>query len=396
MNILFVTPVFLERNIEGSGMPIAIYRMAKALKQAGDNPMIVTGGNRDKYEIFYDIPVWRVNTDKVSCCSNKIINIVKECAIRNYILQQKVNDICKKNEIDIIQYAGNNGTGMFHNLDIPAVMRVSSYYKLVFSDYTTLTKGEVNLHSLFERLAMKRMNHIYCPSLLLADYLGKEINRKCKVIETIFYIEDIQEDISVYERKLEGKSYILYYGALIPRKGVLLIADIADRVLNKYQECNIVVIGHDVDVAGKSVIKMMREKIGSRYKDRFIFLPSLSHEKLYPVIKGAEFVMLPSYMENVSNACMEAMALGKIVIGSKGASFEQLIVDEENGFLMERGNSEDLYRCVCKALELSNDDKRKMGEKAKKRVDMLKPEASVPKLQKYYKAIINAYRAKQH
>lgn len=392
MNILFVTPGFLERTIKGSGMPIAIFRIAKALKQAGDNPMIVTGGHRNKYEIFHGIPVWRVNTDKGGNDKNKLLNIVNECVTRNYLLQQKVNDICRDNEIDIIQYAGNNGTGMFHYLDIPAIMRVSSYYKLFFADYMTFSKGEVQLHSLFERLAMKRMNHIYCPSQLLADYLEKEIKRKCKVIETIFYIEDIQEDVSVYEDRLKGKSYILYYGTLSPRKGVFLIADIADRVLNKYQECYLVIIGNDLTIADGSVIKLMKEKIGSRFQNRVIFIPALNHDRLYPIIKGAAVVLSPSYMENISNSCMEAMAFGKVVIGARGSSYEQLITNGENGFLMARGSSEDLYKCICMALELPDDEKRKMSEKAKNRVDILKPEISVPKLRKYYRAIINAYK----
>lgn len=394
MNILFVTPSFLERNIKGSGMPIAIFRMAKALKQVGDNPMIVTGGNRNKYEIFYDIPVWRVNTDRVINWDNKLLNMVNECAIKNYFLQQKVKDICKNNEIDIIQYAGNNGTGMFHNLDIPAVMRVSSYYKMFFSDYMTFTKGEVQLHSLFERLAMKRMNHIYCPSQLLADYLEKEIKRKCKVIETIFYIEDVQEDVSVYEDRLIGKSYILYYGTLSPRKGVFLIADIADRLLKKYQEYYLVIVGTDLTVEEGSVMKLMKERIGKTFQNRVIFLPALNHEKLYPIIKGADIVLLPSYMENISNSCMEAMALKKVVIGARDSSCEQLIISGENGFLMEKGSSEDLYRCICMALELPDDEKRKIGENAKNRVDILKPEVSVPKLRKYYRTIIHAYRKK--
>lgn len=392
MNILFVTPAFLERDIKGAGMPIAIYRIAKALKQAGDNPMIVTGGHRNKYEIFYGIPVWRVNTSIGRDSENKFISMIKECVHANYILQQKVNDICRNNDIDIIQYAGNNGTGMFHHIDVPAVMRVSSYYKMFFSDYMTFTKGEVKLHSLFERLAMKRMNHIYCPSQLLADYLEKEIKRKCKVIETIFYIEDIQEDISVYESKFKGKNYILYYGTLSPRKGVFLIADIADRVLEKYKDCSLVIIGNDMTVADGSVVKLMREKIGNRFQNRVFFLPALSHERLYPIIREAAVVLSPSYMENISNSCMEAMALGKVVIGARGSSYEQLITSGENGLLMEIGSSEDLYRCICTALELPEDKKRSIGEKAKKRVDILRPEVSVPKLQKYYKAIIHAYK----
>ncbi len=44
-------------------------------------------------------------------------------------------------------------------------------------------------------------------------------------------------------------------------------------------------------------------------------------------------LFLPSRIDNLTNTCIESMALGKVVIGTQGAIFEQLIEDGVNCFL---------------------------------------------------------------
>lgn len=396
MNILLVTPVFLGRDIKGSGMPMAIYRIAEGLKKMGENPLIVTGGNEEKYEIFHGIPLWRVKTERMNIFfSEKKANIVEKCVLENFILQRKVNELCKQIKIDIIQYAGNNGTGMFHSriaIKVPAVMRVSSYYKLSYAGSETYSKREILLHSFFERLAMKRMDGIYCPSSVMADYLTNEIKRKVSVIETPFYIEEGSEDASYVRSKMKNKKYMLYFGSVNPQKGVLVLAKAANKILERYRNYYIVIIGNDFIVNEKSVKDIMKKQIHEDFLDRFLLFPAMEHRRLYPFIKSAEVILQPSYMENLSNACMEAMAFGKIVIGTIGASYEQLITDGVNGFLIKRGSAADLYRSVCRAMDLTEAEKKRMGILAQKRIEKMKPEISIKKLLQYYNSIFREIR----
>ncbi len=47
-------------------------------------------------------------------------------------------------------------------------------------------------------------------------------------------------------------------------------------------------------------------------------------------------------MDNFPNACIEAMYFSKVVIGTDGASFEQLITHGKNGLLCRIGDSPDV------------------------------------------------------
>lgn len=125
---------------------------------------------------------------------------------------------------------------------------------------------------------------------------------------------------------------------------------------------------------------------------RIIIWSALPHKQLYPIIRGADFVVLPSLMDNLPNACIEAMYFEKVVVGTEGASFEQLITHTKNGFLCEIGNSEDLYKKMMMAVYLTPQEKQQMGVLAGKRISRLKPEVAVKKLLRLYEYVMENHQ----
>ena len=83
------------------------------------------------------------------------------------------------------------------------------------------------------------------------------------------------------------------------------------------------------------------------------------------------------------------MSLQKIVIASKNASFEQLIVDGENGFLCEKDCAEAFINTINKVLSLPMDEKRKIENKAKTTISRLDPDVVYANFLKYYQAVID-------
>jgi glycosyltransferase involved in cell wall biosynthesis len=123
------------------------------------------------------------------------------------------------------------------------------------------------------------------------------------------------------------------------------------------------------------------------FVDRLILLENLPHSRLYPVIEGARLVALPSLIDNMPNSCLEAMGIGKVVIGTEGASFEELISDGVNGFLVRPNDPEALADKLIAAWE----DPRlnEMSMAAKQRMRDFAPEQTVSSLLAYYAEIAN-------
>ena len=124
------------------------------------------------------------------------------------------------------------------------------------------------------------------------------------------------------------------------------------------------------------------------FKSRVIYFTEQPHTHLMPVISGAHCVLMPSRIENFPNACVEAMALNKIVIGTKGVSFEQLINDEINGFLCENANPTDLLSVIEKVVNLPVEKKKEIELNAGETIKRLHPDITIKKLIDYYQSIL--------
>lgn len=93
-------------------------------------------------------------------------------------------------------------------------------------------------------------------------------------------------------------------------------------------------------------------------------------------------------MENLSNACIETMGLGQIVLGCDGASFEQLIIDGVNGALCKIGDTESFINKIFCLLDYCEDKMIEMRKNALISIERLKPEYVTKQLVQYYEKMI--------
>lgn len=387
MNILFVTGGFAndERETAMGGMPYAVYKSALGMQQLGHKVRILTIGSRERYWVYQGVNVLSIRaqngTEEKSAFSNFCDIWRREWKIRSTI--QKLN---MKENIDIIQYTGWFGIGLLHSMNIPAVMRVSSYTRVqLANNFSGMQKLMLEC---VEYMAAKRMNFIFAPSRIMANGIEKDVRRKVAVIETPFFQNDIEFDDHIYQVKLKDKKYILFFGRMSVDKGILTIRDVLYKVLSEYKDVYFVFIGNSSTVDGVKIESELA-RAAKNYKNRIIFGGMLPKERLFPIIQNSEFVLMPSLADNFPNACAEAMSLGKIVIGTNGSSLEQFIKDGENGLLATPGDADSLYSCIIKALEMKDERRQYISRQAKKRVKQLNLNTYSKKMEGIYKKILD-------
>lgn len=395
MNILFVAYKFPDKNepLTG-GFPAYLYRVSLALIEMGHKPVILAGGRRNDRWVHKGIEIIRVKTNDFDSGDDSL-NFIISSYLKSYQLNRAIKKLEAKMKIDIIQFTSLEGTALWHYGKTPAVMRLSSYAKTYYSseNYVTYARKYVNAMAWIERQASKRCNAVFAPCKINADNFGADTKRNVHVIETPF-IEDVDfYDDTYVETDLKDKKYALFFGVLHVIKGVQVIGECLQEFLEKNKDYYFVFVGSAKVIYGENAVRMLKRCAGP-CADRVIALPMLMHEQLYPIIQNADFVVLPSLMENLSNACIEAMYFGRVVIGTDGASFDQLIRHKVNGLLCKIGNSDDLLEKMQMAVALSDDEKREMGEKAKARIDKLKPEYVVRKLLRFYECVIENSKEK--
>jgi len=395
MRIGFATVEYVTESSFDGGLSNYLHRVCLSLKAMGHEPIIFVTAKMDELLVHDGIEVHRVKKylSKFINCVNKItfnkIDTSLNRLLQSWYINKKIKEVNLEKHIDLVQYTNLSGLGFFRIKSIPSVIRLSGHTRLshLAGGYRKKTNSELRQEVRMEQLALKRVDAVFGPSKFVAEIIQKEIQRPVSVIETPYLMESLQFDMSIVEGALLNKKYLLFFGTIGLIKGVDIIGDIIFELFQKYPDMLFVFAGKDNgEINGLSMMGHLRKK-AEKYNNRIVYLGKIRHEQLYPVINKAYAVVLPSRIDNLPNTCIEAMALKKIVIGAKGSSFEQLIIDGENGFLCESENPESLMKTIDKVMVLDPLKMKAIGEKAKERTNELRPEKVVKQLLEYYDSI---------
>lgn len=388
MTILFVTPYLRKRGEtpKGGGLEAYLLRVAGALGKLGHTPIVLALGASDVHYYEDGIEFIFIKCHFPINFGDSVFGMMCQKIEQSLVINRAVTGLLKKREIDIIQFPQTFGTAACYFKQTPAVMRLSSYAKTYFVN--RYTRSQLCIESFLERLGAKRCNAVFAPSNVVADAFSKDIHRKVSVIESPFWNDVAEYDNSIYQKNLFGKKYVLFIGRLSIEKGIVEITEVIYQFFEANSDYYFVCCGDDDSINGRSTLHALKKAAGC-FKDRVIHLKTIPHKTLYPVMQHADFVICPSRMENLSNACMEAMYFGRVAIGTNGTSYEQLIKDGVNGLLCKPESSKDLLDKMNKTAAMSKNEKARMGKNAQKRIERLAPKYTVNELLRYYQYVID-------
>lgn len=187
---------------------------------------------------------------------------------------------------------------------------------------------------------------------------------------------------------LRAGDYLLYFGRLERRKGVHILGAALPPVLEAHPTLKAVFVGEDLLYDGRPMADVIRE-LNPRHANRLIFLPRMAQRELFPIIRGARLVVLPSLWENLANTCLEAMQLGRPVVATWGCGFEEVIEDGVSGYLAQPGDAEALATRILAALADSATAEQ-VGEAARRRAAEFSIDAMAAHLVDYYHHLLDS------
>ena len=390
MYIIFVTAFFAaNKNVPLAGMPTYLYKMSKYLSERGHIVEIVAGAGFNKRWTYKGITVHNCATPQE--LEGNVFSISRKILQRDLVFQKKLRKLDKNRKIDIVQYAGWSGVGCLHSLKCPGILRLSTYSCVQHKESEIF--HNVECYSFWERMAGRRVNGILSPSKVLGEQFGRDIHKKVFIMETP-YDSHVEEDNSLFEDRLLGKEYVLFYGQASKEKGFEVIQGMMFEFLEKNKSAYFVVAGWNAPQADGDSINVLRNKL-EKNAERFIYLGPINQSFLFPIIRKAKCVLIPSLIDNLPNSCIEALYLGQIVVGTYGTSLEQLVQNDVNGLLVAPGDSNELLMAVNQAFNLSMCERQRLIENGKRLLGKYSPEHAVRKLERYYaRAIANCSQRK--
>jgi glycosyltransferase involved in cell wall biosynthesis len=136
----------------------------------------------------------------------------------------------------------------------------------------------------------------------------------------------------------------MYFGAICRRKGADVLAAALPLVWQREPEFAMVWAGE----AWNGTLDSYRPVWGER-ASQVCWLGLIPKPELYAVLKQAEATVLPSRVDNLPNTVIESLLFGVPVIGSRGASIDELIEPGKNGELVPIGEPAALAEILVKA-----------------------------------------------
>jgi glycosyltransferase involved in cell wall biosynthesis len=399
MRIGFVTPEFVTERYFSGGLANYVYRISRALVSRGHEVHVITSSEEKPAELVYKgIGVCRINNNqnmiawlnRLSCA--KLHSSMKLLAL-SWEFYKKLKELHHRHPFDLVQYSNYNSGGLVSSilLDVPFMLRISTYTPVWHECLGVKRTPDMRTVEWMERLQLRVSKNIYAPSTTLKRMLEEHASaRNVGVVRTPFFIETESWDSSLYAKELQGKPYLLFFGRFQLHKGIHILAQALPRFFKNNDGCSAVCVGLDLATPLAPSMRDYVSAICGEYADRLIFLGQIPHEQLYPVISGARLVVLPSLIDNLPNACLEAMALGKPVVGTRGASFEEMIRDGETGFLVSAGNADALADTLCAAWREPRLDE--IGRAAAAAVQAYAPEETVKAFLDYAQGSISRCR----
>lgn len=121
--------------------------------------------------------------------------------------------------------------------------------------------------------------------------------------------------------------------------------------------------------------------------DIVIFEGWVSGDKKIELLNKSDAYILPSYKEGLPISILEAMSYGMPIISTPVGGIPEIVSNGENGYLVEPGNKEDIYKAIISLLN-DSDLRNRMGSVSLSRVGEHLPEYVEKQLETLYDSLL--------
>ena len=270
-----------------------------------------------------------------------------------------------------------------------------NYRKVIQSVGPDLIMSNTIKPNLYSSMIAKKMKIPYVISVTGLGTLAQQKNLLAKVIEKMFQ-RYYQEALAIV---VENNTIYQYFSSLLSNANIVLVGGSGvnlteyqyDHDPRKSDNIHIGFIARIMKDKGIEEYLDMVEKIKKDYSNvsfhvaGFIDGPYHNHIQDFqtrgliqyhgflanskPLLRDLDAVVLPSYHEGLSNILLEAAAMQRVVIASNIPGCKETFIENESGFSCIPKNVNSLYQAVVQFLDLSSDQRKAMGLKARRHVE---------------------------
>lgn len=355
MRIAFLTPEYPSEYPDGGGLGAYVHRMAKSLIEAGHEPEVFVLSHQETNTTSYqNVRVHKVNAardhrflDFLRWGSSKLLRFEAwrssaQMVMAAVALSAALERRHSISPFQLVQSADWLATGLFVRRRRGRVHAVrcsgaSDFYR-EFDGIRSLARS---WRGYLERCSMQRADVAYSPSRYLADFFRRVHNLDIRVIRPPIFLECSHFHPLPFSLPTR---FFLHFGQLTEVKGTAMLAQALPIAWKVVPDLTMVWSGVCWD---KQKLDAWRSLWGE-HSNRVQITGPLERQTLYAVLERADAAVLPSQVDNLPNTVIESLMFGIPVIGSRGASIDELVDEDQNGHLVALGDVNGLAEALAK------------------------------------------------
>lgn len=359
LRIAILTTEFVTEWASGGGVGNFLQRLARAFKETGHEPEVFVISSEEKAFDFCGIRVERVRP-----LDRKLFSIA-EWYLRKYIpgyqvgphrqelganlrmawsLNRALERRHSEQPFDLVHSTTLAASGLFvrRKRNRSHICFVTSNFVAGLQEYGSPLNLSAKLLLWIQLTALHKANQVYAHSQLLSDYYVHEYRIPVRKVFPPMFIE--AEPVERVSFELPDR-YLIHFGLIGTLKGSDLVAQALSLAWQQEPGLRMIWAGTEVQ---PNTIDSYRA-LWAHHASNVNWLGSLEKPVLYAVLKRAIASVLPSRVDNLPNTVSESLLFGIPVIGSRGASIDELVEDGSSGALVPIGNVDALAAAMLRA-----------------------------------------------
>lgn len=360
----------------GGGIGTYVYAVAHGMARRGHDVTVVTVGREPYPHREADDRVHVLRLPIGASTSADPAGVLRGWQNRADAVAGALRGLARRG-VDIIEFADYRGEGVTWLGSTQPGERPASLVRLhtplsVLYKYNT-GQPRIALLEEYEHQALRMADHIMSPCQAVAREvrarLGNVGGNGHDFVALAHPADPAFIEAGAGRTPVERPRDILYAGRFEERKGVETLARAAEAVLAACPEARLVMIGGDTERRpGESMREHVRAALPRRFMERIELIDRVPREALLERYAAARVCVFPSHFENFPNTCLEAMALGRPVVGTDNSGMAEMIAPEVSGFLARAGDVDDLAKTLIRVYQMSDAALERIGAAAHQRI----------------------------
>jgi glycogen(starch) synthase len=349
MRIAFITPEFVTDYPDGGGLGNYLYRMGRLLTERGHNVEVFVSSSLKPRVVMHDgIRVERVPPAQ----RNVAMKILRRMLISgaeyrlSFFLQARALAAAmerrhRESPFDVVQSADCFAVGLAVRRRAGRIHVVRcSTARDMYNEIDGANSRGAHWWESLERRAMRKADKVFAPSRFVAEHYGNKYGIPVEVLRPPFDLEvapAAEPPCGLPER------FLVHFGQLRRRKGTHWLAEALKRSFEMEPSLRMVWVGRpSSDELGRVLAGL------GTHRSKVQALQPLPKPELYALLQRADAAVLPSLVDNLPNTVIESLTLGIPVIGTRGASIDELVEPGVTGELVSPGDVEGLASAVVR------------------------------------------------